>query len=153
MKETWKCGFGMILLSGADTRVCTHVETTGQHWIFSPVALLSTLVTETSFLTKLGVYQLLDGIVNNSRGWSHLLLPGAGVTGTLCWSLPWEIGSKPMLTWPGPYDSYLFRSCILYRSNINVPWVHTLPSRKKYSELVGGSQEYGQEKKKNYFTS
>lgn len=29
------------------------------------------------------------------------------------------------------------------------PSFHTLPSRKKFSEVVGGSQEYGQEEKKS----
>lgn len=101
-----------------------------------------------AFSPNLEFTNLLEGMVNNPRGWSCLLLPEAEITGTRCWSLPWEMESKLMLTWWVFYDSCLFRSRILWRSNINIPWVHTLPSRKKYSELVGGSQEYGQKEKK-----
>lgn len=133
-----------------NTCVCAHVETTGQHWVFSPVALLPTLVIETCFLTKPGVYQSARWRGEQSLG---VILPLAAQVGDyrytlLVFALGDEIQThvyKMRALWL----SCLFRSCILWRSNITIPWVHTLPSRKKYSELVGGSEEYGQEEKKS----
>lgn len=110
-----------------NTCVCAHVETTGQHWVFSPVALLSTLVIETCFLTKPGVYQSARRHGEQSLG---VILPPAARVGDYRYTLlVFAMGDgiqthayKIRALWL----SCLFRSCILWRSIITIPRVFTL---------------------------